>query len=55
MPVFPQQVTQLLVEWRNGDSHALEKLMPLFYDELKHLASRYMKRERAGHTLQTTA
>ena len=55
MPVSPQQVTQLLVEWRNGDSHALEKLMPLVYDELKRLASRYMKRERAGHTLQTTA
>jgi RNA polymerase sigma factor (TIGR02999 family) len=55
MPAAPQEVTQLLVDWRNGDKAALNKLMPLVYDELRRIASRYMKRERAGHTLQTTA
>ena len=51
----PQQVTQLLCNWRNGDSTALEKLIPLVQPELQRLAHRYMSRERAGHTLQTTA
>jgi RNA polymerase sigma factor (TIGR02999 family) len=55
MAVAPQEVSQLLVEWRNGDQQALDKLMPLVYDELRRIASRYMRRERAGHTLQTTA
>lgn len=50
-----QQVTQLLCEWRSGDDHALEKLIPLIQPELQRLAHRYMSRERAGHTLQTTA
>ncbi|HTL79047.1 MAG TPA: sigma-70 family RNA polymerase sigma factor [Candidatus Babeliales bacterium] len=50
-----QQVTQLLCEWRDGDSHALEKLIPLVQPELQRLAQHYMSRERAGHTLQTTA
>jgi RNA polymerase sigma factor (TIGR02999 family) len=50
-----QQVTQLLCDWRNGDSTALEKLIPLVQPELQRLAHRYMSRERAGHTLQTTA
>jgi RNA polymerase sigma factor (TIGR02999 family) len=50
-----QEVTQLLVDWRNGDSGALEKLIPLVQPELQRLAHRYMSRERAGHTLQTTA
>ncbi len=49
------QVTQLLEAWRNGDSNAAAKLMPLVYDELKQIAQRYMSRERAGHTLQATA
>ena len=49
-----QQVTQLLCEWRNGDRTALEKLIPLVQPELQRLAHRYMSRERAGHTLQTT-
>src|SRR6266540_5400088 len=48
-------VTLLLQEWRQGDQGALEKLMPLVYEELRRLAHRYMTRERAGHTLQTTA
>ncbi len=51
----PQEVTQLLVAWSDGDRAALEKLMPLVYDELRRLARRYMNREPAGHTLQTTA
>ena len=55
MTVSPQEVTQLLVAWRGGDQQALEKLMPLVYDELRRIASRYMKREHPGHTLQTTA
>lgn len=54
MPSSPQ-VSQLLSDWRKGDQQALGKLMPLVYDELRRIASGYMKRERAGHTLQTTA
>ena len=50
-----QQVTQLLCEWRNGDSAALEKLIPLVQPELRRLAHHYMSQERPGHTLQTTA
>src|ERR687883_1998665 len=49
------EVTQLLIAWSDGDKSALDKLMPLVYDELRRLAHRYMSRERAGHTLQTTA
>ena len=45
----------MLAAWRNGDQQALDKLMPLVYDELRHLAHRYMKRQRDGQTLQTTA
>jgi RNA polymerase sigma factor (TIGR02999 family) len=48
-------VTQLLHDWRSGHSDALERLTPLVYDELRRLAERYMKTERAGHTLQATA
>ena len=55
MTASPNDVTQLLVDWRNGDTQALDRLMPLVYDELRRIASRYMKREREGHTLQTTA
>jgi RNA polymerase sigma factor (TIGR02999 family) len=51
----PQEITQLLHGWRSGDRSALDKLMPLVYDELRRLAHRYMQRERAGHILQTTA
>src|SRR5438128_5254477 len=49
------EVTQLLIEWSNGDKAALDKLMPLVYDELRRLAHHYMSREHPGHTLQTTA
>jgi RNA polymerase sigma factor (TIGR02999 family) len=48
-------VTRLLVNWSNGDRQALEALLPLVYDELRLLAGRYLRRERVGHTLQSTA
>jgi RNA polymerase sigma-70 factor (ECF subfamily) len=53
--VSTQSLTELLLEWQNGDGVALEKLTPLVYDELRRIAHRYMQRERGGHTLQTTA
>jgi len=49
------KVNQLLVEWSAGDQQALEKLLPLIYNELRHLAHNFLYRERPGHTLQTTA
>jgi RNA polymerase sigma factor (TIGR02999 family) len=52
--VAPQQITQLLCNWRNGDSNALETLIPLVQPVLQQLAHRYMSKERPGHTLQTT-
>lgn len=51
----PQEVTQLLQKWSEGDLDALEKLTPAIYSELHRIAKRYMNREREGHTLQTTA
>jgi RNA polymerase sigma-70 factor, ECF subfamily len=48
-------VSQLLLAWSEGDGSALDKLTPMVYDELHRLARRYMKRERPGHSLQTTA
>jgi len=48
-------VTALLRAWSGGDQHALAQLTPIVYDELRRLARHYMKRERAGHSLQTTA
>ena len=54
-PSTRQAVTQLLGEWSGGDEGALEKLFPLVQPELHRLAHYYMSRERAGHTLQTTA
>ena len=49
------QVTQLLVAWSKGDQSALKTLTPLVHKELHRLAHHYMRLERAGHTLQTTA
>jgi RNA polymerase sigma factor (TIGR02999 family) len=49
------ELTQLLIAWSRGDARALEQLTPLVYAELRKIAHRYMNRERAGHTLQTTA
>ncbi len=51
----PHEVTQLLIDWSNGRQDAVEPLFPLVYEELRRLAHRYMRRERPGHTLQTTA
>lgn len=49
------QVTQLLLAWSDGDKTALDQLMPLVYGELRRLAKSHMRRERPGHTIQTTA
>jgi len=51
----PHEVTQLLIDWSNGNGAALEQLTPLVDRELHRLAHHYMRRENAGHTLQTTA
>jgi len=51
----PQEVTQLLAAWSDGDRSALHKLLPLVEGELHRLAHRYMSHERPDHTLQTTA
>lgn len=50
-----QNVTQLLIGWSNGDKQALDALLPVVYEELRKQAARYLRRERVGHTLQTTA
>lgn len=49
------KITQMLLDWSDGDRTALERLTPLVYAELHRLAHSYMNRERAGHTLQTSA
>lgn len=49
------EVTTLLIDWNNGRAEALEQLMPLVYNELRQIAKRYLRKERADHTLQTTA
>ena len=51
----PREITRLLLAWRSGDSTALNRLMPLVYQELRRLAHYFMSRERPGHLLQTTA
>jgi RNA polymerase sigma factor (TIGR02999 family) len=51
----PKEITQLLRAWSEGDGAALDKLIPLVYEELRRAAKRSMRRERAGHTLQTAA
>ena len=53
MTPSPESITQLLIEWRDGDEKALDRLMPLVYEELNRLAHRYMRRERPGHSFQT--
>lgn len=53
MTPSPKSITQLLIEWRDGDEKAINRLMPLVYDELNRLAHRYMRRERPGHSFQT--
>ena len=51
----PQEVTRLLAAWSDGDEAALEQLVPIIHTELRRLARHYLKRERPGHTLQTSA
>jgi len=53
--VSEHAITELLLQWRQGDANALDRLMPLVYEELRRVAERCMKREGPGHTLQTTA
>lgn len=53
--VTADNLTGLLIEWRQGDKAALDKLTPIVYDELRRIAHRYVRRERDGHTLATTA
>jgi hypothetical protein len=48
-------VTQMLRDWRSGDRSALDSLMPIVYDELRRIASRYLSRRNPNQTLQTTA
>jgi len=55
MPTTPQNVTQLLIGWSEGNKEALDALLPLVYEELRRQAARYLRRENPGHTLQTTA
>jgi RNA polymerase sigma-70 factor (ECF subfamily) len=55
MTPSPESITGLLIEWRDGDETALDRLIPLVYEELRRLARYYMRRERATHTLQTAA
>src|SRR5687768_4484931 len=50
-----QPVTQLLAEWRDGDERAFAQLSSLLYNELRELAHRHLRRERADHTIQKTA
>jgi RNA polymerase sigma factor (TIGR02999 family) len=49
------EITQMLREWSDGKAEALGDLLPLVYDELHRQAARFLRRERQGHTLQTTA
>jgi RNA polymerase sigma factor (TIGR02999 family) len=55
METSTEEVNRLLRDWGGGDQQALERLMPLIYNELRQMAHRCLYRERPGHTLQTTA
>lgn len=48
-------VTELLLSWRQGDAGALDRMVPLVYDELRRVARRHLQREQPGHALQATA
>lgn len=50
-----EQITRLLVQWSGGNRGALDQLLPIVYNDLKRLAAAYLRRERPGHTLQSTA
>jgi RNA polymerase sigma factor (TIGR02999 family) len=49
----PNSISQLLIEWRDGDETALGRLMPLVFEEMRRMAHQYLGRERPGHTFQT--
>ena len=49
------ETTRLLQAWRAGDAHARDQLLVTVYEELRQLAAKYLRRERADHTLQPTA
>ncbi|MBA3693900.1 MAG: RNA polymerase subunit sigma-70, partial [Acidobacteria bacterium] len=49
------EITQMLREWSGGKQEALDNLLPLVYDELHRQAASFLRKERPGHTLQTTA
>ena len=51
----PHEITRMLREWSNGNRQVLDELMPLVYEELHKQATRFLRRERPNHTLQTTA
>jgi RNA polymerase sigma-70 factor, ECF subfamily len=51
----PGELTVLLSEWRAGDQAAFNRMLPIVYEELRRLAAAYMRAERPGHLLQTTA
>jgi RNA polymerase sigma factor (TIGR02999 family) len=51
----PENITELLASYGRGNKESLDQLMPIVYDELRRQAARYLRREQAGHTLQTTA
>ena len=55
MTPTPHSVTGMLIDWGRGDREALDRLMPVVYAELRRRAARYLRRERPGHTLQTSA
>lgn len=50
-----EDVTRLLVRWSEGDQRAFDELLPIVYDALRRLAGSYLRRERAGHSLEATA
>jgi RNA polymerase sigma factor (TIGR02999 family) len=54
-PSRAHDVTELLVSWGQGDTAALDRLVPLVYDDLRRVARRHLRRERPGHTLQASA
>ena len=55
MSQVPEDITRMLIQWREGDRDALNRLMPAIYDELHRIAERYFRREKSNNTLQPTA
>jgi len=55
MSIPPSEVTKLLQDWSQGDASALERLIPLIFEDLRQIAGRLFQRESEGHTLQPTA